>query len=222
MRQSGSGVIAAYAIPPNPPAEVAEALAGFNRIGDQYGRLVGELEDATAAVEAARAEDTRAAAAAFAEGKTVEDATAREREAQAKVAELRSLLAGAEVAVGQAGDALLPLIAEAREAWAAELQSAEQEAAERYDAAVAEARNALELLGKARSAVTWLRDFDAGAARVGQIPGYHGKAQPITAETLRGQQHDVRDLLALAAEATGPGTLPYGDPRRAAVAEEVA
>ena len=48
---------------------------------------------------------------------------------------------------------------------------------------------------------------------------YHEKAEPLYAESLRGQKHDPRELLALAGEATSPGALPYGHPGRKA--EEV-
>lgn len=222
MRGTGVGVITAFNVPQGAPAPVTEAMEEFNRIGDHYGRLAGELEDAEAALEAARAEDVEAAAAAYAEGRTVEDATARERTAQGKVAALRTALKGAEVAADRAGDALLTPISEAREAWLAEAERAEEEAASRYDEAVAEARAALDALGKARSAVTWLRGFDANVARAGEYVSYLGKSEPIFAESLRGHKEDVRALLALAAEATAPEPLAYGDPRRAAVAEEVA
>lgn len=188
----------------------------------------GELEDAEQAVEQARAEDVQAAAAAFGKGGPVKDADKRERAAVARVNALRTARRGAAQAVDDAGNARLAPIAAARDEWAAGLEAERAAAAARYDAAIAEARAALAALGKAESALSWLRNFDAARARVGQHPSYHGKAQPVFAEDLRGVKHDARQLLELAAKATAPPPLPYGHPGRkparaqVAAAEEVA
>jgi hypothetical protein len=73
--------LAAFSIPPSPPGAVAELKARFEKIGDEWARTRGELDDAKQAVTEARAADLRAAADAVAEGrKVVDPAGAREED----------------------------------------------------------------------------------------------------------------------------------------------
>lgn len=202
MRGTGVGVITAFALPPGAPAAVAAAQEEFNRVANKWAELQGDLEDAEAAVKTAQQADTEAVAAAISKGEAVEDAAAREREALVKVRAYGGMLQGAELAADKAGNALLGPIEAAREDWAAQLEAERDEARTRYDEAVEEAQVALVALGKAQSALTWIRNYDAVLARAGEIVSYHGKAEPFVSEDRFGRQEDPRQLLELAATAT--------------------
>jgi hypothetical protein len=171
-------------------------------VATRYAEREGEIQDAQAALEAAREKDRQAAVEAALAGEELDgDLSKNERDALVRADALKRTLAPLAQAVDEAGNALAQAIAPAAESWAAGFEAERDEAAARYVAAVQEAQAALEELGKAESARVWLVGFDEGMARAGQIPAWHGKAAPLAAEDRFGRQEDPRDLLELAADA---------------------
>jgi hypothetical protein len=151
------------------------------------------------------------------EGGDLSDVNAYEREARARLDALRRALPALEQALDEAGNAMLGPIAEAAESWAAERDAEAEEAAGRYEEALAEAGAALDELGRARSAALWLRDFHQGAAATGHAPGWLGKvaAPAVTVEDHVGRQFDARELLSLAARASAGGLQSLEERREA-------
>jgi hypothetical protein len=208
MRLSGFGVIASFRLPPGAPEAVQEAQERYESVADRYAEHMGRIEDAEAAVEAAKAKDAREAVTAAMEGGDLSDVNVYEREARSRLDALRRALPALEQALDEAGNAMLGPIAEAAESWATEIDSEAEEAGTRYEEAVAEAGAALDELGRARSAAAWLRAFDAGQASGGhEGAGWHGKvaAPAVTVEDMVGRQFDARELLSLAARASAGG-----------------
>jgi hypothetical protein len=214
-QQSGGDVIVAYGVPPNPPPGVSKALAEFDRLGDDWARLQGELEDAKTAVEVAQKEDTEAAAAAFTTGQDVEEPDRRERAALVKVRAIQRMLEGAAVAVDQAGNDLLGPIAEAREEWLATLTDEQEAASAAYAAAIAKAKAALDKIKKTSGAIGWLERFDAGQARVGRDRGWHGGGRAEVEDEL-GRKFDPSSLLVMAAKVNEPTAAEQRAANRAA------
>jgi hypothetical protein len=198
--------IAAYALPPHPPEAVTEAQTHFDRLGEKWAATKDELREAKAAVKAAKAEDVRAAAETYAAGKTPREPTKREDAAREKVNRLEAELAALNLALDEAGNDLAEAVAANREEWAATLEAAADEAAERYAEAITEAQAALAELRPARGAAEWLRDFDLSQAVVGYQPQFHGGRIVVEgddSDPMRGE-HRPEDLLRLAAKATDP------------------
>jgi hypothetical protein len=169
-------------------------------------------------VRAAKAKDQQEAVARTLAGAEVDEAALdkHERKAAAKLAVLRRALPAFEQAVDEAGNAMLGPIAEGVEGWASELDAEAAEAAARYEAALAEARAALDELGRARSAVEWLRDFDQGAARTGKGRAGMGRSAlgPYRSR-ISSAGSMTRELLTLAAKASA-GVIPSLEERREA------
>jgi hypothetical protein len=197
--------VAAFGLPPCQPAEVAEAAARLNRLGDEWGALRGELHDAAEAVREARAADARAIADAALDGRKVVDSTKREREARAKVEQLERRIEGVAIALDEAGNELADAVAASRAGWLAVLAEAEREAVERFTAALSEAEAALVALGPARQAVHWLDGFDSGEARVGRQQQFSGgRVNVDTTDVRRESAVDARVLFAVLATVADP------------------
>ena len=204
MRQPGSPhAIAAYALPPHPPPEVAEAKAEFDSIAARWGNVKVDLQDAVEELAAAKQADLDHIVKMAEQGKDVADAQAKQRKAEATIADLRFKLKGLDQAVDEAGNRLAEAIATHRDRWLPMLDVAERDATERFDQAITEARAALTDLRPARGAVGWLAAFDVNLARTGQNPQFAGGRLRVKSRggLLRGD-HDPTDLLDLAAKVT--------------------
>jgi hypothetical protein len=209
--------IASFTIPPAAPAPVAEAYAHFDRVAEAYGRLRGDLDDAKAELVAAARGSVRAAADAIAAGKPLKDPDKPRRDAEAKIANLQRQAEAASIAVDEAGNEFADAIAEHRGEWLEELAAAEQDAAARYDRAIAEARRAVDALGPARRALAWLRDFDAGRAHVGQEQPFHGGRVRVDTMPIR-RETSTDPCVLLDVLATATATPEPAKPRKHAVA----
>jgi hypothetical protein len=200
--------IAAYAIPPEQPPAVAEAYDNFDRLGREWAATAGELDDLEAENVRVQADNIVARGEALAAGKKPPvDSSAQEAVIDDKIAKVARQRAALAVALDLAGNELCRVIASAQAEWLERLDATGEEAAERYDAAIKEARAAAFELGRARSAAEWLRAFEPGPATVGRIRGWHGKAnlrvnaRDAGTPGLRAE-YPVADLLAVAALAT--------------------
>ena len=207
MRRSGTrAAISRYVVPPDPPDGVIAALKSFDLVADRWGRLKGEIADAKAAQTDAEAKDIDAIASAARDGKDVKDPTAHRDAADAALSELQARLEGVDSAMDVAGNELALAIHQERAAWLTGLAATESAAADRYDAAMAEARAAFQTLRAARGGRVWVENFDHGRAVGGAEPQFSGGRINVRQDDpgpLKGE-HNPDDLLALAALATAP------------------
>jgi hypothetical protein len=204
VRQPGVPfAIGTYVIPPHAPPAVAEAKTEFDAIATRWADMKGELQDAEEALQVAKAADLQAIVDMAKQGKSVKDAQARQRQAEALITDLRFRLKGLDVAVDQAGDRLAEAIAKHRGERLPLLNAAETDAAARFDEAMAAARAALDELRPARGAVDWLHWFDPGLARSGRNAQFAGGRLRVQNRggVLKGE-YDPAMLLDLAAKAT--------------------
>jgi hypothetical protein len=203
--KQGSKVVTAFPIPDAAPPPVAEAYARFDQAAQKWATIGGELEEAEAGVEHARLEDAEAIAAQYEkDGSLPNDSAKHEREALARAGALRRLLDAAATTVDEAGNDLLGPIAEAREAWLAQLEAAKADALDAYQAGLADTCEALAEHQRLKAAVGWLERFDAGEARVGRVRGVHARGPHAFVEDHLGGEHDVTKLLELASHVGEP------------------
>lgn len=196
--------IAAFTIPPSPPPDVAKAYEKFNRIGDERGRLRGELDDAKGALVTADRTSVRAAADAIAAGKPLKDPDRARREVEARIGGLQRHIQAAAVAVDEAGNELAASIVANRSVWLEDLSDAEAEAVARFDRAIADARGALAIVGPARQAVQWIAGFDEGRAVAGQEPQFGGGRIRVDTTLIRREtEGDPGQLLDTLEKVTG-------------------
>lgn len=190
--------IRAHAIAPHAPTTVAEAKAEFDRISLEGAQLKDACRDQEKeAIPAAEARDMTEATDAIAAGKTVTDPEKHARKAKAELATMQGRLRALDVATDLAGNRLAEAIAEHRDAWLAALAPHVDDAVARYEQAIADAKAALVDLKLASGARSWIEHYDAGQARVGNQSQFAGGK--LMVENARGQEHDPRVLLELAA-----------------------
>jgi hypothetical protein len=209
MKVTGQ-VVATFATPKPRTDKVAAALKVFDRVGDSFGALEGDIQDAREGGNAALAEAARANADAHLAGKEPTFNLAELQEAQAsKLAALRSGLPAIESAIDEAGNALALAIDDERGAWLAEVDALEAQATDKFDALLAETRQALTELEVLRSEQAWLARWNLAdnlhGHNVSPFPG----ARPIPLDSdvyLRHLDSDapVDKLLAAAAESVTP------------------
>jgi hypothetical protein len=209
---------AAFDIPPDPPAEVADIWADFDRIGETWGRFDGARRDTRDAVPAAVEKDKADGAAAISRG---EDPPARPGKhqvaAEKAYADAVHNFEAADRAVDEAGNRLAQAIARHRDEWVATVAPRIPEARARLEKALDEAEAALRDLGNASHAVHWLENFDVGQAIAGHQPPYiHGKNPTLVG------LHDARAQAGRRAPASGrsaggPGAVPTAEPYRGRV-----
>ena len=199
--------IAAFTIPGAQPEAVADAQAEFDRIADDYGALLGRIEDTKAAAKQARADDGRRLVESTLAGEPdPKDTGKAEAKLQAQLEADEFKLAQVEKAVDIAGNALAEAIGEAQADWIAALEAQRDGLVGRYTAAISEAQAVADELAKANGALTWLRDFDTGEAIVGRVQGWHGGGRLDVVSNdgpLRGE-YQAGLLLTLAARAVEP------------------
>lgn len=160
-----------FRLPPGAPEAVAEAQERFEHVANRWAEHVGRIEDAEAAVEAAKAADHEEAVESALAGEELGNVNERENKARAGLEALRRELPALEQAVDEARNEMLPLIDDAAEGWAARLAVEAEEAQARYRAAVEEALGALGEAERSYSAVDFLRAFQPADARMGLAPG---------------------------------------------------
>jgi hypothetical protein len=210
MKHPGaSDPIASFDIAPIPPKAVAEAAKRFDDVATKWAALVGDAEDATAAIEAAKAKDIADAAEALVAGDDVADPTLHEREARQRLAVIEAALPSLRVAVDRAGNDLAAVIDANREAWLEKIDAQEEKTAARYAAAVTEAQAALAALKPLRGAIEWLENFDTREATMGYQPQFAGGRVVVKVRSglFRGD-HAADELLRFAAQATESTTEP--------------
>jgi hypothetical protein len=213
-RSSSRRPIASFNLPPHPPAPVAVAYATFDRVSTEWADLLGQIDDAREAARAAKEKAKEAVTAAAYAGKATKvSIVGVEQEHLARVEELQEQADAVAVAVDQAGTELARAIAANRDAWLDALAAAEQTAAERYAAAVLEAKAAVCDLGPARGAIHWLRDFDTGQAIVGRQQAFvGGRVDLDTTRVPRETRTPAERVLAVLDQLTAPAEPPK--PRR--------
>lgn len=198
--------IAQFPLPAEAPQAVADAAARFEQLADQWATLRGEISDAREGAAKAKADAIRMAADQYAAGETPVDVKAVELAEAARIEAMRAQLEALGVALDEAGNELAAEIAAHREEWVAALEPAAAAAASRYDAAIREAQEALRELGPALRAVSWLREFDAGEARVGAAVAFLGGRIILDHRFIGSMRndYDAAEVLAAAAKATAP------------------
>jgi|GEM_PF-3936777 len=205
-RELGKHPVASFSIPPHAPEAVAAAYEEFDRLGDEYGRLRGDIQDLRDAVGVARAADVRAVADAAAAGKPVKDANANEKKAQAELDAAEARLPGVMVALDEAGNTLAVSIAEHRSEWLNRLAEVRDEAASEYEAALSAALAAIKRFTPAQGAVQWLEAFQANLARLGRVSQFSGGKVAVRRERwdldANTTHVDPAQLLELARKAT--------------------
>jgi hypothetical protein len=114
------------------------------------------------------------------------------------------------VAVDEVGNTMALAIAEHRSEWQAGLEDVAVDAADRYGKAIAEAQKALADLGPARSAVSWLQEFQSNLARLGQERQFVGGRIRVEHKFPGSVQSDwdPKELLAAANEVVSPTPKP--------------
>lgn len=218
MRNPSSKMpIAAYEIAPYPPKEVAAEKASFDALGDEWGRLRGELDDAKEAAVQAKRNAVRDGADAYKAGKEPPDVAKIVREYEEKIDALGGRLNALSVAVDEQGNALAASIAANGDAWVALLRQQRDEGAARYDAAIADAKRALADFAPLDRACEWVAGFEAGPATVGRVFQFTGGRVQIPNDVMRGGEAlDPRKLLEQAARATAPVVAPQARSSREA------
>jgi hypothetical protein len=212
VRHSGQ-VVTAFSIPPHPPKAVADAYATFNRLGNEYGALAGEIADAREAAASEARDAVRSVADAAKAGRASKvDPAQVEREGMERVAALEARRDALLVAVDEAGDELCVSIAENRSEWIDNLGRMKQEAATRYDRAIADALAALRDFAPVDRACEWLTDFRHVSTMRGMGQQFSGGKVTVRDERfVRGagaEPKDPADLLRLAAQATAAPEVP--------------
>lgn len=85
MRQSGSGVVADYRLPPDAPEEVRAAQERYEHVASRWADLMGRIDDAKAVLEAAKAADHEEAVEAALSGSELDERKLGARERKARV-----------------------------------------------------------------------------------------------------------------------------------------
>lgn len=173
-RASSRRPIAAFSLPPHLPAAIAPKREKFDRLGDAFGGLLGEIDDAREERTRDRAAKIRAAADAHATGKKAPDLAAAAAEHDARIAALEAQLPALVIALDEAGNELAVAVAEHRAEWEQTLVAVQEEAVGRIRVALADLRAGVADLGPARAAVGWLADFDHNKAVAGQQNAFVG------------------------------------------------
>jgi hypothetical protein len=175
MRRSGSPTaVAQFRLPPGVPPGVDDIRVRFDDVATKWAQARGARDDLRAELVRVQADGIKAAAAAYSAGEEPPSNEKAERAVEAKIAANEASLKALDVAVDETGNALARSIDETREAWDAVLEQDEAKAAERFDEAIAAAREAFDAFKLARAGRTWLSSFDAGRAAVGQQLGFTG------------------------------------------------
>lgn len=202
-RSTSRTPIAAFALPPHAPADVATAVAAFDRVADQYAATKGEIDDVQDAAKQALADAKRAVVDAAKAGKPSKVQTVKvEADAAAKIDDLQAKVAALAVAVDETGNDLAVAVAASKTEWIATLASVAADAEARYAEAIKQAQAACKDLAAARGAKTYLATFDVGQAKVGRQQGFAGGRLSIEGR-LPGTIQDTwaaTDVLALAAK----------------------
>ena len=156
----------------------------------------------------AKAKDVKAIVAATQKGEQTKDAQKHERAAQAAISRLETMLRGQTQAADEAGDRLADAIEANQDEWELCLIEARNEASERYDRALSDAREALSRLVPSQAGVEWVRSFDAARAKTGRYTGFAGGRLRVSAkgagvaELRPNVEYNPASLLRVAALAT--------------------
>ncbi len=165
---------AQFDIPPSAPLDVVSAHATFEPVADEWEAARSSVTEIAEQARAAVGEAHRASAQARVAGSAPPKQTPDKVEAlyERKLVAARSEIAVLADALDSAGDSLAHAIAENREQWLVDLDETEREATAKLSQALADARDAIDVLGSARSAPTWLRDFNVNLALRGEQDGF--------------------------------------------------
>ena len=201
-RTSTRRPIAAFNVPPHAPVAVAEANQKFTEVGDTWGSLLGEIDDARESARKAKGDAKAAVTAAALAGKPSKvSIVGVEQEHLARVQELEEQAGAVASAVDEVGNDLAHAVAANRDEWLAELAKAEADATSRLVAALADARKALADLAPARGAVQWLQNFDADDATVGRQQAFAGGRLHVDTTSVRRETNtDPATLLDVIAQ----------------------
>jgi hypothetical protein len=213
-RSSSRRPIASFQLPPHPPDQVQAAYDEFDRVATEWGGILGEIDDARDEAKRAKTAAKEAVTEAAIAGKATKvSIVGVEQDHLARVAELQAKADAVALAVDEHGNRLAAAIAAHRDPWLENLGAAEDTAAVRFTAAVAEARAALRDLAPARGAVHWLADFDPGEATVGRQAAFVGGRVSIDTTTIpRESSTPAGPVLDLLDQVTAPAEPPR--PRR--------
>jgi hypothetical protein len=202
------GVATTFPVPPNATEAPAAAHAEFDRRGDEWATVRGEIDDAKQAAKAAVGDALRAAVDAVTAGRQAKvDPAALEAEWAAKIAALQSRERVLLAAVDEAGDRLAFSIAESRDEWIESLERTKAVAVREYLQAIEDAKSALAAFAPIGNAIAWLREFEHVATCRGYGTAFPGGRVRIDGPNSIGPlsgQHDPAALLDLAATAAEP------------------
>jgi hypothetical protein len=198
--------MAAFTVPPAPPALVAAAIAKFDLVADQWAATTGLIDDEKQAAVKAKADALHTAVAAAKDGKDASaDIERVEREHAATIASLQVKAAALAIATDEQGNEMAVAIAEHRHEWAESLAVVASEAEVKYVAAIRAAMDALSALGPARGAVSWLTEFDHLQAVVGREQQFGSTRVFVDTTNLRKETAaNPLDLLAVALTVVAP------------------
>lgn len=210
--------VLSFSLPPFPPAGVADPAARFEALGDRYGALRGDIQDAREAAVQARSDAKAAAVAAYRAGKKPPDVAAVEADHKARVEALEQQVEALAGAVDEAGSEMARAIGEHRGEWLASLGPAAEDAAERFQTAIEAAQAALDEYRTARGAVDWLQGFDVRDAVAGEQQQFPGGSVKVDASRIRKNDQMVDPALLLEVALTVTEPAPDRRPRTHMVA----
>lgn len=175
--------IATFAVPPNPPSEVADALAKFDTAGTRLGELQGQLQDLEQAHKTQLADARQQSIQAVADGKrNPVDLHKLEQDQAREIQTIRRHIEVASGAVHLLGDRLATSISEHADTWADQFQPVIETASATYDQALTQATTSASEIAQARGAAEWLQGFDADLAKAGRQPEFRGGTVRIEIE----------------------------------------
>jgi hypothetical protein len=210
MKSSSSrNPISSFAIPPHAPPDVAKACADFDRLADLWVETGFEIEAARESQKVVVAEARRTLVDAEVAGKTSKvDPVAVAAGHAAIVDDLVARREARATALDELGNELSRTISQNKSEWIEALETQREEAAARYERALADVRSALAAFAPMRRAVEWVAGFEHGPATVGLVPGFAGgQIRVRDAEFVRGPHSEPQDpfrLLDILATATTP------------------
>lgn len=196
MRDVKNRPVIDFTVPDDCPPSVAKADRRYRDLVDQLAKHREEHREATEAIEKGHQLDVKAMATAMrGEGEQPSDEGEHERAAREKAESVARQLEAAEVAVDEAGDAVVEAIDAAKASWLDDLRSETAAAEGVYAEAIAQARQAIENLGSKRHVVQWLAEFRPHMFQLGKAPtapSRHLFYSPVQSYELRVPSAGVR------------------------------
>jgi hypothetical protein len=122
---------------------------------------------------------------------------------EAKLAALRDRLTALAIALDEAGNELADAVGAARDEWMRSYDPEIVEATAKLRASIGAAREAIDLLGRAKAGRVWLGRFEPSLARIGKVQQFHGGSAPFRVKRPQtfSEQPALGDILDLAEEA---------------------